>query len=69
MPERLTQLTRWLREDIGLAHFEITPASSDASFRRYFRICHGGQTRIVMDAPPAQEDCRPYIDIARAFYS
>lgn len=69
MPERLTQLTRWLRSDIGLAQFEITPASGDASFRRYFRIRYDGQTRIAMDAPPAQEDCRPYIAIARAFYS
>ncbi len=69
MPERLEQLTRWLRSDIGLAQFEITPASSDASFRRYFRIRYDGQTRIAMDAPPAQEDCRPYIAIARAFYS
>ncbi len=69
MPERLAQLTRWLREDMGLAHFEITPASGDASFRRYFRIRYDGQTHIAMDAPPAQEDCRPYIAIARAFYS
>ncbi|HLA75671.1 MAG TPA: phosphotransferase, partial [Gammaproteobacteria bacterium] len=65
LAERLTQLTRWLREDIGLAHFEVTPASSDASFRRYFRIRYDGHTRIVMDAPPAQEDCRPFIHIAQ----
>lgn len=69
MPERLAQLTRWLHSEIGLAQFEIAPASGDASFRRYFRIRYDGQTRIAMDAPPAQEDCRPYIAIARAFHS
>jgi len=41
-------------------------ASADASFRRYFRVdAHeGSPTRIVMDAPPAQENCRPFVKIA-----
>src|SRR5690606_1102323 len=41
---------------------------NDASFRRYFRI---GATRagdrsscIIMDAPPPQEDCRPFVHAA-----
>ncbi|MDQ2733501.1 MAG: phosphotransferase [Pseudomonadota bacterium] len=40
-------------------------ASSDASFRRYFRadLSEGGSV-IVMDAPPPQEDVRPFIHIA-----
>ncbi|MEO5574164.1 MAG: phosphotransferase [Gammaproteobacteria bacterium] len=71
MAERLEQLTRWLREDIGITQFDIAPASSDASFRRYFRIRYSEdgaqQTRVVMDAPPAQEDCAPYVQIAREF--
>ncbi|MDA1107254.1 MAG: phosphotransferase [Proteobacteria bacterium] len=67
MPERLDELTRWLRAERGLEHFTLTPASSDASFRRYFRVHHDGETRIVMDAPPAHEDCRPFVAIARAF--
>ncbi|MDO9371094.1 MAG: phosphotransferase [Gammaproteobacteria bacterium] len=67
MPERLDELTRWLRAGLDLEHFTLTPASSDASFRRYFRVHHDGQTRIVMDAPPAHEDCRPFVTIARAF--
>ncbi|MBK8755183.1 MAG: phosphotransferase [Candidatus Competibacteraceae bacterium] len=44
----------------------MAPASSDASFRRYFRVWYDGQTRIVMDAPPAQEDCRPFVAMAQA---
>lgn len=43
---------------------ELTPASSDASFRRYFRWQGEGRTLIVMDAPPPQEDCRPFVKVA-----
>ncbi len=43
----------------------LTLASADASFRRYFRIAtHGGDNRIVMDAPPAHENCEPFVRIA-----
>lgn len=44
----------------------ISPASSDASFRRYFRITsakHG--TVIAMDAPPEQENSQPFVDVTR----
>ena len=44
----------------------LAPASADASFRRYLRVQGaGGTSRIVMDAPPPQEDVRPFVDIAR----
>ncbi|MDF3935488.1 aminoglycoside phosphotransferase family protein [Pseudomonas citronellolis] len=43
---------------------ELTAASSDASFRRYFRWSGGERTLIVMDAPPPQEDCRPFVKVA-----
>ena len=43
----------------------LRPASADASFRRYLRIdAAGGPTRIVMDAPPPQEDVRPFVQVA-----
>jgi N-acetylmuramate 1-kinase len=43
----------------------LTLASADASFRRYFRIQDTlGTTCIVMDAPPAREDVRPFIKVA-----
>lgn len=46
----------------------LRPASSDASFRRYFRIDGAdGATYIVMDAPPPQEDVRPFVKIADLF--
>ena len=68
IPNRFDELTHWLRRDAGLPAFEIAPASSDASFRRYFRVRHAGQSHIVMDAPPDKENCRPFINIAHAFH-
>jgi len=55
---------------IGSPDFGIAPASADASFRRYFRITpaapwRGHATLIVMDAPPAKEDCRPFVHVAQ----
>jgi aminoglycoside/choline kinase family phosphotransferase len=49
----------------ALVAASVRPASSDASFRRYFRIDGQGGSFIVMDAPPAHEDVRPFVDIAR----
>ena len=44
----------------------MSPASADASFRRYFRLsfADGRPSVIVMDAPPPQEDCTPFVRIA-----
>src|SRR3989304_5252895 len=64
--ERLQELQAWLREGIGIREFAIRPASSDASFRRYFRITHDGQAHIAMDAPPDKENIRPYVAVARS---
>ena len=47
------------------APLRLEPASADASFRRYFRVwLADGETRIVMDAPPDREDCRPFLHVA-----
>ena len=43
----------------------LTPASSDASFRSYWRATdENGATHVLMDAPPALENCAPFIDIS-----
>ena len=65
MPERLSQIETWLYQTLERTDIEIRPASADASFRRYWRITQQGQTLIVMDAPPAREDCRPFMAITR----
>src|ERR1700682_2281402 len=38
--------------------------AGDASFRRYFRLTDGSRRAVLMDAPPPQEDVRPYIHVA-----
>jgi N-acetylmuramate 1-kinase len=60
---RLDELTRWAMERLGTA-LAVEPASSDASFRRYFRLSAGGATWIAMDAPPEREDCTPFVRVA-----
>jgi hypothetical protein len=63
--QRTDQMQQWLHRLFPGRDFELTPASSDASFRRYFRLGFGdGATRIVMDAPPEHEDCRPFVKVA-----
>lgn len=60
---RLALIHDWLARDLGLRLDRVEPASSDASFRRYFRAFTGGKTLIVMDAPPEKEDVRPYLKV------
>ncbi|MEO8600595.1 MAG: phosphotransferase, partial [bacterium] len=67
---RFAQLTAWLAtlSDTPTLPQTLRPASSDASFRRYFRVdTPDGGTAIVMDAPPPQEDVRPFIHVADVF--
>ncbi|MEZ5541967.1 MAG: phosphotransferase [Pseudomonadota bacterium] len=65
MPQRLEALKRWLENELEFTDYTLAPASSDASFRRYFRVLHDGASFIVMDAPPDKEDSRPFIQVAR----
>ena len=69
---RTALLRQWVQElfapDFPGWDAHIEAASADASFRRYFRLRLPDQTtRIVMDAPPEQEDCRPFIAVATLF--
>jgi N-acetylmuramate 1-kinase len=65
---RQQQLTEWLHSLFPNQELTIAPASADASFRRYFRATFAdGSTKVVMDAPPQHEDCRPCIHIAKLF--
>jgi aminoglycoside/choline kinase family phosphotransferase len=69
---RATALSQWL-ETLAVPVAAMAPASADASFRRYFRVtlkapwpgAAGASTLIAMDAPPPNEDCRPYVHVAR----
>lgn len=66
--ERQQQITDWLTALWPERQFSLLPASADASFRRYFRVTpDDGSTLIVMDAPPAVEDCRPWLHVQQLF--
>jgi aminoglycoside/choline kinase family phosphotransferase len=70
---RLDQLKAWasgLGPNWSIDPDSCAPASADASFRRYFRLRSANPahpTVIAMDAPPAHEDCRPFIKVAELF--
>jgi aminoglycoside/choline kinase family phosphotransferase len=66
--KRRNQIQTWLDGLLPGQGFTLAPASADASFRRYFRATlDDGTTRIVMDAPPANEDCRPWLLVQKLF--
>jgi aminoglycoside/choline kinase family phosphotransferase len=69
--QRMSQLEEWLNSIPDYELTDVRPASSDASFRRYFRVTSRKttQTFIVMDAPPEKEDCSPFIHITRLLRS
>ncbi len=65
--ERLEELEQWLASHYRSGSFHLTPASADASFRRYFRVhlAEGDLPSVIaMDAPPQREDCRPFVHVA-----
>ena len=72
---RLDALNAWLERVLPVPMSALAPATSDASFRRYFRVTlrsdvalppgwGSARTLIAMDAPPEQEDCKPYVGVA-----
>jgi hypothetical protein len=68
LDERLNILSRWVEQILG-SPVQIEPASSDASFRRYFRasVCRNGGTYVVMDAPPERESVEKFARVAVRF--
>lgn len=74
MDARQKLLQTWLPAALAQAHqhkgwgkvrsAQLQPASSDASFRQYFRWSDGERSLVIMDAPPPQEDVRPFVRIA-----
>jgi hypothetical protein len=65
--ERFARLREWIQSVLPDPLLSLEPASADASFRRYFRATTASGSRVVMDAPPEHEDCRPYVHVARLF--
>lgn len=62
--DRYALLEDWTGKQFPGQSFTLSPASADASFRRYFRVSFPDRSLIVMDAPPQHEDCRPFVRVA-----
>ncbi|MDD1614839.1 MAG: aminoglycoside phosphotransferase, partial [Methylococcaceae bacterium] len=60
---RTISMLDWLENDLLLTIDSCEPASSDASFRRYFRVKAQEGQFIVMDAPPQKENIEPFIRV------
>ncbi len=70
--QRKADFHNWLTElepVHGLRPGSLRVASTDASFRRYFRVDSQRGSRIIMDAPPDQEDCRPFARVAQLMHA
>jgi aminoglycoside/choline kinase family phosphotransferase len=69
MDDRLSALDAWLRKVLRGAAFRLERASTDASFRRYFRaFLEDGRTFVAMDAPPERENSRAFVHVARLLH-
>ena len=61
---RTIAMLDWLENDLLLTINDCALASSDASFRRYFRVKTPEGSFVIMDAPPEKEQLAPFIRIA-----
>jgi len=64
----MSELPQGLAEFVsraGWADAAVVPLPGDASFRRYFRLTRGGgETAMLMHAPPPHEDPAPFLHVA-----
>ncbi len=60
--DRVEIIKKWIKTQLN-EDFIIEPASSDASFRRYFRVISNNKTYILMDAPPKLEKIDQFVKI------
>tara|TARA_R110002049_G_scaffold139115_3_gene299663 strand:+ start:708 stop:1754 length:1047 start_codon:yes stop_codon:yes gene_type:complete len=67
MNSRHEALCRWVAKQLNQDKVELSVVSGDASFRRYFRVASGGESWIVMDAPPEKEDSTRFVEIASSW--
>lgn len=66
-PLREAAFNTWfssLQDPLQLQRDTLRLASADASFRRYLRVDSASGSRIIMDAPPDKENCKPFVDVA-----
>jgi len=60
--DRIEVIKKWIKTQLN-QEFKLYLASSDASFRRYFRVVSNNKTYILMDAPPQLERIDQFVNI------
>ncbi len=68
MADRAATIARFLAEH-GWADARRVPLAADASFRRYERLSRADESVVLMDAPPPEEDVRPFARVDRLLLS
>ncbi|HZS85513.1 MAG TPA: phosphotransferase [Stellaceae bacterium] len=63
MSDRAALIAAFLRR-AGWGDAERRILAGDASFRHYDRLRRGSESAVLMDAPPPQEDVRPFLAVA-----
>ena len=58
----IDKISKWIKQYYS-SSFKIEVASSDASFRSYYRITSDDDVKIVMDSPPDKEPLQPFLDV------
>lgn len=61
-PQRVSARREFISRQ-GLGNVRLVPLAPDASFRCYFRIADNDRTYMLMDAPPPNEDVRPFMTV------
>ena len=65
MTERRAAMLAWLKSVLHDLELTVQSASSDASFRSYWRVFTQDRSYVVMDAPPDLEETGNFVRIAR----
>lgn len=65
MDDRRSDARTTFLGNAGWAGAKCEPLAADASFRRYERVYLNERIAVLMDAPPPQEDIRPFVRIAK----
>jgi len=78
LQKRQADLQNWFHEILpsidsnsgaSAKEIAINPLSGDASFRRYFTVSLLEKIYVLVDAPPKQEDCRAFVQVAKSFHA
>lgn len=64
----MNQIEKWL-ESISWKNFTIEVASSDASFRSYYRIIKDNNSYVLMDSSRQKESLLPFLDMQKRLFS